>query len=195
MFKTNERKPTLWQVADFRLFPTLQVGVVRFLLFSPPPRLLLSSFSPQHQIKRTDTDPTYPRHLEPQVSQVSSASWRAVFKQLFRTDTDNKCNWHHHIPDSWSPRSAQRPGGPSSNSYLEQIQTTNAKDTTYPQQLELQLVGIVRSKVIFHCFLLFLAVYMVVQCVVWFCKVLHDSPLFCYVLSRLLMIVSRFPRI
>jgi hypothetical protein len=93
--------------------------------------------------------PPYPRQLEPQ---VGSASWRAVFKQLFRTDTDNKCNSHHisptagapgrlsvlagrlqtaisnryrqqmqftpHIPDSWSPRSAQRLGGPSSNSYF-----------------------------------------------------------------------------
>ena len=59
------------------LFPTLQVGVVRiqskihsFLLVPPPP---------QHQIKRTDTDPTYPRQLEPQGASAAHPKCTPVF--------------------------------------------------------------------------------------------------------------------
>ena len=45
-----------------------------------------------------------------------------------------------HTPDSWSLMSARGlPQGRLSNSRIEQIQTTNANDTTYPRQLEPQV--------------------------------------------------------
>ena len=69
-----------WIFMVFHCSPPFRLGLLDFS--SSPLLLLLLLPPPQHQIKRTDTDPTYPRHLEPQ---VGSASWRAVFKQLFRT--------------------------------------------------------------------------------------------------------------
>ena len=63
---------------EIHLFPTLHVGVVRFyfrstsfLLTPPHPTPNANDITYPRQLKRTETDRTYPRHLEPQVASVS----------------------------------------------------------------------------------------------------------------------------
>ena len=142
------------------LFPSLQVEFrVRSISFHPlrlrPP--------PQHQIKRTDTDPTYPRHLEPQVasaahpkctprpnppsSTLDSRDPRSpqrptrnappFFRIFTPTPTPSS------TADSWRPRFPQRPTPNASPFFLKIVAS---RPNPPPRQLEPQVASATHSK-------------------------------------------------